>query len=643
MAKSAQAKATAATSHKGYQMVPVVGPSEGVDLRLSPTLLPSGRARTLINWSLEEPGALVVRPGYQHFSTSSLGNARLSGGARVYLNSAIPNPSSTIVTLLAWQGGVYQPTDLGGWTSTTPSLTGLSTGEVYFPADRDLVAVLDGSTSKLWKSTNGSSWTLFGLTRPSGPSTLSSVASGSLSASEFEINYTYKARGLAVESNGSSSPSTLTLGATGAIAVDCPNSTDVQLDAIILYARNKTQGETVRRKVSSFAMGSHVAGTHSTSRITSSGWTTGDEEPSDHDVPVGLSFGVVWKNRWWARDATVTNRLHFTQIFQPQSWPSLFFIDMPFERGDAIQALVPLGDALLVFGATKIFLILGQTSLDFEVRPTLSSQDGALGPRAVSVLENGVIHAGAAGVWIFDGVTDRLLSYDIGPAWEDLVQNTTPEALARTACVYHLKRKELRVAVARRYPSGMPGEWILDMNRSRGGQTAWTSTDRDISGYIPWDGPETVAGNRGRLFSWPSTQAKLNEEATGYAADSSNLVAQYEGPGLTLGAFRGRWVDVRAEYEPHDGAFSVQSVIDGVSTPSLSVPIGSGLSVYGTAQYGTAHYAGAGRRQAQWNLPLSANGRTFVQRFTYSGTQKFKLFSYHPGLVPEAQSRRFSE
>src|SRR5581483_1395036 len=207
--------------------------------------------------------------------------------------------------------------------------------------------------------------------------------------------------------------------------------------------------------------------------------------------------------------------------------------------------LMPLGDTLMVFGATKIFLIIGQTSLDFEVRPTLASQDGALGPRAVCVIENGVIHAGAAGVWIFDGVSDRLLSFDLLPAWQDLVQNAAPDALARTACVYHQTRKELRVAVARRYPSGAPGEWILDLSRSQGNQTAWTATDRDISGYIPFDGPEVSAGNRNRLLSWDSTGGFLMEEAVGNAANGNNLTAQYEGPGLTLGAFRGDFVDLR--------------------------------------------------------------------------------------------------
>jgi hypothetical protein len=245
------------------------------------------------------------------------------------------------------------------------------------------------------------------------------------------------------------------------------NSTNPDINAIVVYARKVSAGETILRKVSSLAQS---AGVSSTLIVTSTAWTTSDPIPTDHDNPTGLAFGVVWKNRWWARDATVTNRLKFTQIFQPQSWPALFYIDIPFERGDAIQALIPLGNTLIVFGATKIFVILGQTSLDFEVLPTVASQDGALGPRAVCVIENGIIHAGATGVWVFDGVSDRLLSYDIDPAWSDLVTNADPKALARIACVYHLKRKELRVAVPRLYPSGVPGEWILDMNRSRDGK-----------------------------------------------------------------------------------------------------------------------------------------------------------------------------
>src|SRR5580765_6864551 len=241
-----QAKAQRATSPKGYQMVPVVGPSEGVDLRLSPTLLPPGRARTLVNWSLEEPGALVMAPGFVHFSTASLGSQRIQGAARVYLNTALPNAASTIFTLVAWNQGVYTQTDSGGWLSTTPSLTGLSAAEIVFTADRDLVVPFDGST-RLFKSTNGSSWTQYGLTPSVTGPTLSSLSTGGLSSGEYEINFTYKARGLAFESNGSSSPSTITIQNTpGPKNAFTPTPTNRNTNGMVVSPRKKTRGKTTR-------------------------------------------------------------------------------------------------------------------------------------------------------------------------------------------------------------------------------------------------------------------------------------------------------------------------------------------------------------------------------------------------------------
>ena len=634
------AKTQPAQTGKAYQLLPVNDLTGGMDIRSAQTLLRPEQARTLVNWSLAQPGALQVRAGYRAYSTTSLGSGRAQGGARIYLNTAIPSANSTAFTLVGWNGGIYVQTDSGGWGSTTPYLSGLSTAnDLIFTHDRDLVAVMDGSTTP-FKSTNGSSWTRLGIDRPSTSPTLSSAGGGSLSSAEFEIGFTYKDRDLAHESNGPSSGSTLTLSATGAINVVVPNSTNPAVDAIVVYARNKTSGETVRRKASSQAQST---GANSTITLTSSNWSSNDEEPTDHNTPPVVSFGIVWKNRWWARSATVKNRIHFTQLFQPQSWPVLFYLDIPFEEGDEIRALVPLGDTLMVFGTTRIFVIVGQTSLDFDVRPTLSSQDGAFGPRAIAILENGVVHVGSNGVYIFDGTQDRLLSYLLDPGWRDLVKNSNVSDLQKIALAYDGQQKELRIAVPRRYPSGTWGEWILDLNRTREGREAWTATDRTIGGYIIWNGPEATAGDRGRIFSWHSSVARLFEESVGTSANSSNITAEYEGPGLTLGARRGRWIDLRGEYEPNDGTFSVEALIDGVSQGSKTLGIGAGLPRYGTATYGVSGYGGTARRQFYTMLPLGADGRTYIQKAIYTGQQGFIWYSYTPGLVPETRSRDFSE
>ena len=638
-----QSRARPAQIGKAYQLLPVVGPSAGVDLRTSPTLMAAERARTLVNFSLTEPGALVVRSGYTAFSTGSLGSGRIQGGARVYLQTSTPASASTVFTVIGWAGGVYNQGDTGGWLSTTAQLAGLSTvNELHFIADRNMVSVFDGTSTRLSKSTNGSSWTRLGIAPSTAGPTLSTLSTGGLTAGDYALSFTYKDRDLAYESNGPTE-STITLTfSSGAINCIVPNSTDPQVEAFVVYARKVSAGETVLRKVSSQAQS---AGANSTLVVTSSAWTTADEIPTTHSLPPVLAFGVVWKNRWWARSGTVTNRIHFSELFTPQGWPALYYVDIPFERGDSIQAIQPLGDTLLIFGATKIFLILGQTSLDFEVRPSINSQDGAFGPRACVAVENGVVHIGSAGVYIFDGGTDKLLSFDLEPGFRDLVENVSATALGSIACVYHQRQKELRISVPRRYPSGTDGEWILDLNRTREAQSpAWTATDRTIGGYISWDGPEVDAGKRGRLLSWHSSSAQLFEEATGTSANSSNLTAEYEGPGLTLGSFRGRWVDVRGEYEPHTGSFAVEPLVDGITFGSQSVTMTVGGAVYGTGVYGTAVYgSGLSRRQFYTMLPLEADGRTFVLKAVYVGQESFRLYSYHVGLVPETRSRSFSE
>jgi len=219
--------------------------------------------------------------------------------------------------------------------------------------------------------------------------------------------------------------------------------------------------------------------------LTSNTWSTNAPAPTDHTVPIAtLGWAIPWKNRWWAVDTAVPNRIYFTQIFEPQSWPALFYIDIPFERGDGIAAIIAQGDTLVVFGkASKPFVIIGQTSLDFEVRPALGAQAGAFGQRSCDTVENGIIHAAAEGVYIFDGSSDRLLSYNIDPGWQDLVQHSTASDLALIPVVYHGLRKELRIAVPRLYPWGSAGEWILDLNRTRTQEIpAWTQTDRTVGG-----------------------------------------------------------------------------------------------------------------------------------------------------------------
>lgn len=617
-----------------YQSIPVEDLTGGLDLRRSPTLLKPSRSVVCRNFSLAEPGALTVRPGFASFSTL-LSTKASQGAQRVYLGS-------TQGTLVAVDGAIRVLFDNGSWSSVMTS--GLSTiNQIFFPFDRNMVGALDGST---WaqKSTDLITWTRLGIAPGTAPTTNTvGGAGGELSTSEFAITYSYKDRGLSFISDPSTAQSTARLTSTGpVITVNVKNSTDPQVDAIVLWAKNVTAGETVFRKASSFAQS---AGVSSTGTINSSAWSANDEAPSTHGVPPVLSFGVVWKNRWWAKSAEFPTRLHFSEIFQPQGWPALYYIDLPFANGDEIAGIKDLGDTLLVFGHTpQIFLIIGQTSLDFEVRPSLGAQAGAVGPRAVAGVEAGVVHVSPEGVYIFDGASDRLLSHDQTPGFVDMIDNSPSTSIANIPVVFDRRTKELRVAVPRVFPTGTPGEWVLDLNRTReGDEPAWAQTDRPIRHYISWDGDEPTQGNRGKLQSLSSTGVKVFTESEGTSADGSDMVAEYNGPTLSAGLHRGRFIDLHAEYEPHAGNFSAEPVVDGQSMGSIPLSIGSGLATYGVSEYGLASYGGAGRRKAHTMLPLNSEGRNYQQNFVYEGQEAFTLFNYAVGLTPEPNVRTFSE
>ena len=620
-----QIKARPVKVSKRPQLVQVEDMTGGVDIRVSPTLVPADGAQQLRNWSLSEQGALTVRPGYLQFSSASFGSGRAQGGHRIYL-------SSHTFTLLAHNSTLYQVSDAGVGSTV---LSGLSTNQVFFLHDRDIVAVLDG-VNRPWKSTDGSTWTYLGIDGSTVGPTASSLSSGTCSSGEYAFAYSYKDRSLAYESNASSGSTIYLTASTGAFHLTAVASTDVQVDAYVWYGRDITAGETVFRKISS--------GAASTYRVTDTNWTANDEAPTNHDVLLKALYGTVWKNRWWVVDPDQGNRIRFSEIFLPQAFPALFYIDIPFDNGDSIQAVTPLGDYLVIFGQSNVYLIIGQTSLDFEVRPSAGAIAGALGPRATAVIEQGVIHASAEGVHIFDGASDRLLSHKIEPAWRDFIANTATSELTKTPMTYEFRRKCVRIGVSREYPYSTPGEWELNLDRTRqGGGEAWSHTNRNIGGYITFDGNEQTAGMRGELVSWSDTNGVLFKESTGTTANSSNMVAQYQGPSIALGLNRARVLNVHVEYEPHSGSLTSETRIDDVSQGSINLPIGSNIAVWGNPVWGSFTWGGSGRRKAYSELPLQSDGRTLEHLMIYSGQQSMKVFTYAYTVLPETNPRTFTE
>lgn len=601
----------------------------GVSLRGSIAKTRPQDSRELINGYIGNEGELGIYPGWLTFSTTSLGARRLQGGKRIYL-------FGSTFTLGADNGSVYKPSDAGVWGSSV--LTGLhATNPVDFVYDRSFVAAFDGSTVPK-KSTDGSTWTQLGISAPTVPPTGAAIAGGTLTAGNtYEFVYAYYNSALLHVGNISAAVQVAAAGANLTAQIGVTASADPQVTNIRIYARDVTAGETVLRLTAT------VANATGNTNITAENWINNEEAPTNHNVAVAMSHGIVWKNRWWGIDATVKNRVRFTEIFQPMTWPVTFFIDLPFPRGESITLVVALGDTLILFGYTTFFVIIGQTSLDFEVRPALGAQDGALGFRAGCLLENGVVHAGASGVYLFTGATDELLSHRISPAWNDMVDRAGVASLDLLPVVYHQLHKELRIGATSLYPANIPGEWIADMNRTRvDNEVAWFATDRPVGGYIVWDGKEATVGNHGRIFSWNSNPiARLYEERVGTTADGADILMQYDGPGIPFGLQRARVVETYLEIQPANGLLTVDLSIDGSLMGGQLVNIGlTNLPLYGLSQYGIGTYASGPARVSKTVIwPLKADGYMAQFIINYLGQGSPKIYTYGHNIVPEPLPR----
>lgn len=603
----------------------------GLDRRTTPTLMRPERAQTLSNWRLQVVGKLTPRPGFDQWSAGP-GHA-VQGAARAYLTSGAP------FALVAANGDVYKPSDAGVLGS--PVLTGLSTtAPVYFPSDATIVAVMDGVHVPK-KSKDGTTWTQDGITAPGVAPTESLQAGGSLiSGDTYEFSYGYEDSTLGTLSNEGSTVQATPSGGNLTVRVTVTGTADPQVDTIIIYARDVTAGETVRRQAGTVA---NPGATTTHLDITTNNWDEAMAAPTTHDVPPALQFAVFWKNRWWAKDPTGPARLRFSELFQDQVWPADYFIDLPFSTGDTLSAIIPLGNVLVTMGtAVPAFLLIGQTSLDFQVIPSAAIAAGALGPSAWAIIEGSACHAAAEGVYLFDGATDRLLSFDFEVDWRSAMAASSASDLQRLAVVYHQRDKECRVAVPVMAETGVAGEYVLDLARTKVKNVpAWSTTDRAIGGYALWAGPEPTASNRGRLFSWDRSAGVLSEESVGTTANGAALVSVYRGPATSAGLFIARYLMGALQVLPAGGQLGVTIEVDGVPVVGRTFDLGTALALYDTALYDTDVYGGASFVQIPFDLPLSAEGRAITWGLTYTGSDPTEIYSYAHTSQAEPQIRGF--
>jgi hypothetical protein len=308
-----------------------------------------------------------------------------------------------------------------------------------------------------------------------------------------------------------------------------------------------------------------------------------------------------------ARVPGFPQRLFFSEYFEPEAWPSTYFVDLPLAQGDEITGLRTLGDVLVIYGRNQPLIVLGETPFDFVVRRTFANV-GAEAQRAIVKVENTHVFLSRFGIYAFDGAIARLLSDDIAPIIRDL----PPERLNQAAAIYYDKKKQVRFAVHSAMMRDQATDTFNNSELLYDLRTAsFSQSTKKIQHYIALDGP----GDKGTIITTSPTDGLLYDEDTGLTFDGQGFSAFWQSK-----AFAPRSLDLPKQWRYYllwvnrgDGQIIADLLLDEgtmrVTTAFDMVALGG--SQYGSSQYGSSIYAPPSQlSRLERSLPRTAVSRS---------------------------------
>lgn len=407
----------------------------------------------------------------------------------------------------------------------------------------------------------------------SAPTTAPSAASGAAGV----LNGTYRFKVTFVLSSGAeSNPSS----ASNAVTV---TNQQISLSSI----PTSSAVDVAKRRIYGFKQGvstsyqlvaeinDNVATTYTVTTDQDS-WTV--EVATDNDPPPQKAWiSALWKNRVWMVGDGTTN-LYYSKTLFPEAFPTTNYLPIPFDEGDFPTALLPIGDALYVFGNESVFYVTGDTPEALVARRTYATS-GAPGPWAVD--EVSVPGSDAVAVFLSRNglmALNGLSAFVVSEAEEPLFSGIPPVAgsglnwsAAKTATVKFYDR--LRAVLAS-FPTGSSatnsltlwwfvGRGFVRDSRSSRQFLVFITNDRD-----------------GKMFAWDSGDVILREwDADVYTDDGVPITATVDF-GYLSGAFpevkdkTKRWNTLTFVTEGAEPTYNVTASVDGeVESETFSMPV----------------------------------------------------------------------
>lgn len=278
----------------------------------------------------------------------------------------------------------------------------------------------------------------------------------------YTYRYTYYNKNKNIESDASpesaafyTNPTLEGLAATNDVEInlDIPRSSDPQVTHYRLYRSEPLSTQTGDTAEYSSAVGSAfflvgeitatgtgnspmLVGTQGDTPLVDNWWEGLPEAGLGYAMPLRKApppkdprYITFWRSRTWcARTTDHPSRLYFSEVGEPESYHAKNFLDFDEGDGQAITAIAPLFNYLLVFKGNSIYSV----TEDSGVQPStvffpfskykLHTNVGAEGHFGVQKLdENAVIFVSQKGVYLTNGVEVQYLSEKVENIFRDEV------------------------------------------------------------------------------------------------------------------------------------------------------------------------------------------------------------------------------
>jgi hypothetical protein len=270
----------------------------------------------------------------------------------------------------------------GSWTQIAASTFSTNDGkDVDYATAKNLLFLVDGAVAKKLRGTTLEN---FGIERPSSAPTLAAGAAGAMSGT-FEVRVTYYNGNTGHESSASDTSNSVTLSSQQLDLSSVPVSADAQVTKRKIYIRN-TQSQTSFRYAGEIADNSSTTATLNvnTATLVILAPTTTQNDPP----PSGITACAWWQSYMVVAD---DDNIYWSQRDKPESFFADDYEPVGALDGQKITALVPFGDALLIFKTRSVYIVTGRSPASWQLRP-LFTDIGNLSKRSM-------VNAGGAIYW----------------------------------------------------------------------------------------------------------------------------------------------------------------------------------------------------------------------------------------------------